>query len=70
MKQVIRTILCITLCLSLAFGTSAISAQGISDTFSSFWDSVVRFFSVIIGDISDLFEGGYTKVDINDSGRI
>lgn len=66
MKQVIRTILCITLCLSLAFGTSAISAQGISDTFSSFWDSVVRFFSIIIGDISDLIEGGYTKVDMND----
>ncbi len=65
MKKVIRTILCITLCLSMTFGTSAINGQSISDSFTSFFDSVVRFFSIIIGDISDFFEGGYTKVDMS-----
>lgn len=65
MKVLIRTVLCIVLCLSLTFGTSAISEQGIGDTFTSIFDSVVRFFSILIGDISDFFEGGYTKIDMS-----
>lgn len=65
MKKIISIILCITLCFSSAFGTSAISPQGVAESFTSFFDSVVRFFSIIIGDISDFFEGGYTKVDMD-----
>lgn len=34
-------------------------------SFTSFFDGIVRFFSILIGDISDFFEGGYTKVDID-----
>ena len=63
MKKITRFIICAVLCLSLAFSSSAASTQGIADSFTSFFDSVVRFFSILIGDISDLFEGGYTKVD-------
>ncbi|MBQ8027039.1 MAG: hypothetical protein IJ261_02860, partial [Clostridia bacterium] len=70
MKRLTKAVICITLCLSLAFGASAASSQGIGDTFSSFFDSIVRFFSILIGDISDLFEGGYTRLDIEDYTKL
>ncbi len=69
MKKLIRAVICIVLSLSLAFSASAAGVQGIGDTFTSFFDSIVRFFSILIGDISDLFEGGYTKLDIDDYSR-
>lgn len=65
MKKIIRLILCAVLCLSLTFSSSAASTQGIADGFTSFFDSIVRFFSILAGDISDFFEGGYTRIDID-----
>ena len=64
MKTITKSLICIVLCLSLSFGASATEPVGIGDSFTSFFDSVVRFFSIIIGEISDLFEGGYTRIDI------
>ncbi len=66
MKKIIKSLICIVLCLSLSFGASAAQPAGISDGFTSFFDGIVRFFSIIIGEISDLFEGGYTRIDIED----
>lgn len=66
MKKLIKAVICITLALSLTFSASAAGLQGIGDTFTSFFDSIVRFFSILFGDISDLFEGGYTRLDIDD----
>lgn len=65
MKKITKSLICIVLCFSLSFGASAAEPAGISDSFTSFFDSVVRFFSIIIGEISDLFEGGYTRIDID-----
>ncbi len=65
MRKIIRAVLCITLCLSFTFGTSAIGPQGIGENFTSFFESVKRFFSILAGDIADFFEGGYTNVDID-----
>ncbi len=66
MKRTAKAVICIVLCLSLTFSASAASVQGIDETFSSFFDEIVRFFSILIGDISDFFEGGYTRLDIDE----
>ncbi len=65
MKKFISAVLCVTLCLSFAFGTSAMGPQGIGEDFTSFFENIKRFFSIIAGDIADFFEGGYTDVNIN-----
>ena len=64
MKKITKSLICIVLCLSLSFGVSAAQPAGIGEGFTSFFDGIVRFFSIIIGEISDLFEGGYTRIDI------
>ncbi len=66
MKKLTQAIICVVLVLSLAFSASAASTQSIGDSFTSFFDGIVRFFSILFGDISDLFEGGYTRIDIDD----
>lgn len=66
MKKLTRAIICIVLALSLTFSASAASTQSIGDSFTSFFDGIVRFFSILFGDIADLFEGGYTRIDIDD----
>jgi len=66
MKKLIRAVICITLALSLTFGASAASMQGIGDTFTSFFDGIVRFFSIVFGDISDILAGGYTRINIDE----
>lgn len=65
MKKLTKIIISIILAMSLTFSASAVSPQGIGDTFTSFFDGIVRFFSILIGDISDLFEGGYSRIDID-----
>ncbi len=64
MNKAIKSFVCIVLCLSLSFGASAAQPAGIGESFTSFFDGIVRFFSIIIGEITDFFEGGYTRIDI------
>ena len=64
MKKLTKAVICVILAMSLTFSASAASPQSIADSFTSFFDGIVRFFSILIGDISDLFEGGYTRIDI------
>ncbi len=66
MTKISKAIICVVLCFTLSFGTSAAQPAEIGDTLTSFFDEIVRFFSIIIGEISDFFEGGYTKIDIDD----
>ncbi len=65
MTKITKSLICVVLCFTLSFGTSAAQPAGIGDTLTSFFDEIVRFFSIIIGEISDLFEGGYTRIDID-----